>query len=371
MSQKSFLIPALLCVTALQLPADFSYEQSSKITGGVMAGMMRVAGAFSRQAREPIRSTILIKGDRMASITGARAQVVDLQRETMTEIDFEKKTYSTITFEQLRQALDKISQQMQQQKGQQKADMSFKASVKETGQTRNIAGLNAKEAILTLEMEAKDKKSGDSGAFTVVSDMWLSSGIAGAQEVKSFHERMARKLAWNPGAGMMGAMMQQRADMSKGFAELSKEAAKLEGFPVMQVIRMGTAGQGGTDAAQGQSQRQQQPSEPPPTAGDVAGGAAAGAASQKLGKAGAIGGVLGGFGGFGRRKKQQQEPPSQPPPQASQPAAQQAPGPAMATLIEFTTEVSSFSSAPVDASKFEVPAGFKQVESNLEKQLKK
>ena len=57
-------IPAV-AVAAGMLLADFSYEQTSKITGGAIAGMMKVVGAFSRQAREPIRSTVAVKGDRM------------------------------------------------------------------------------------------------------------------------------------------------------------------------------------------------------------------------------------------------------------------------------------------------------------------
>ncbi len=36
-------------------------------------------------------------------------------------------------------------------------------------------------------------------------------------------------------------------------------------------------------------------------------------------------------------------------------------------LFEATTEMSGFSSAPVDNSKFEVPAGFKQVEADVNK----
>ncbi len=39
--------------------------------------------------------------------------------------------------------------------------------------------------------------------------------------------------------------------------------------------------------------------------------------------------------------------------------------------MESTTELSSFSSAPADPSKFEVPAGFKQVENEMLKQSRK
>ena len=42
---------SLVCAVAR---ADFSYEQSTKMTGGAMMGMMRVAGAFSKSLRLPV-----------------------------------------------------------------------------------------------------------------------------------------------------------------------------------------------------------------------------------------------------------------------------------------------------------------------------
>ena len=40
--------------------------------------MMRVAGAFSKQAREPIVSTMIVSGHRMAHINPHTTQIIDL-----------------------------------------------------------------------------------------------------------------------------------------------------------------------------------------------------------------------------------------------------------------------------------------------------
>ncbi len=40
-------------------------------------------------------------------------------------------------------------------------------------------------------------------------------------------------------------------------------------------------------------------------------------------------------------------------------------GDSSGALMEITSEMSNFSSAPVDPSRFAVPAGFKQVESEM------
>src|SRR5258708_39664822 len=71
------------------LLADFSYEQSTKMTGGSMMGMMKLAGAFSKQAREPIQASVSVKGNRMVHGYKDHATVIDLDSETITEINFQ------------------------------------------------------------------------------------------------------------------------------------------------------------------------------------------------------------------------------------------------------------------------------------------
>ena len=376
MFKKISVLSALTLWCAGGLMADFTYEQTSKITGGAIAGMMKLAGAFSKSAREPMVSTISVKGDRMVTRHADTAQVIDLNSETITDIDFKKKTFSTITFAQMTQALQEASRKMQEQRAKskdaEKAEIKFKASVKETGQSKQIQGMNAKQMIMKLDMEGTDKDSGQKGSMQVLADMWMAPSVSGYDEVQQFYKRMGEKLAWTPGGmGVLGAMAQP--GMAEGMSELYKQASKLDGVPVLQITRMGAVAEG-QDLSSVPSQTEDGAQAQVPSAGNVAGQAAgqaaAGAATSRLGRAGSIGGALGGFGGFGRRKKQQQE--EQAPPQQTQPEQQQA-GPAAgqpALLMEMTSELTSFSSASVDAANFEVPAGFKQVENEMVKRMK-
>ncbi len=356
---------ALIAVAAMGtgscLFADFSYEQTSKMTGGAMMSMVKVMGALSKQMREPIRSTVMVKGDRMANLNQMSGQVIDLSKETITQIDFQKKTYSVVTFAQMAEFLKQMEAKMSNEKGEQQMDMSVKASVKETGQTKQINGMDAKQALLIMEMEGTDKKTGKRGTFmTMTADVWLAK-VAGYDEVQKFHARMAQKLNWMPGSSMFSM---GRSDTSKGMAELYKEMSKLSGVPVYQLTKMGMGpnvpnpeAPTPEQTAQAQQQQQQQRQQ-------AAENAAVGSALGRLG------GRFGGLGGLRRKKQepeqqQQQAPAEQQGGQAGQP--QGAPG---GTLMEMTSEVTSFSSAPVDASKFEVPAGFKQVESDMLKMRK-
>ena len=339
MTKRAAILGCLAFCVAAGLRADFSYDQSSKMTGGAMAGVMKVAGVFSRTAREPIVSTVMVKGDRMAHINADSAQIIDLATETITSVNFRNKTYSVMTFAQMAQALDQMQKKAGAQSGG-KADMQFKASVRETGQTRQITGLNTREVILTLEMQSTDEKSGAQGAMTVTSDMWLAPSVPGYAEVRAFHQKMAQKLAWTPGTS---AFTQGRGDMAKAFGDLSKEAAKMEGVPLLQVVSMGgqSTGQPGQPAAQ-----------PPP--------------QQEQREAPSIGGALGrlgGLGGLGRRKKADES-------KEAQPAATTTPSAGPGVLMEMTTEITNLSAGPVDAAKFQVPTGFKQVENEMLKGLR-
>ena len=145
------------------------------------------------------------------------------------------------------------------------ASLNAKADVKQTGATRTINGFQTKESVLTIEIEGQNNKSGEKGSMTVVTDMWLAPNLPGYDEVKDFYARMAKKLAWTPGMGGMGAMMGRQAGMMKGMSQLYQEASKLDGVPVLQIVRMSGMADGMSEAdmakmqeAQAQAQAEQQ-----------------------------------------------------------------------------------------------------------------
>ena len=228
-------IAGILTLGGSPLLADFTYQETSTITGGAMASMMRLAGVFSKQAREPIQSTVSVKGDRMMHRSATHVSVIDLGSQTITSIDMQKKQYSVMTFDEMKQMIEQMSQKMKQND---KGEMTFKVSANATGKTKQVAGFDAKEMVLTMEMEAKDKESGQKGGMTVITDMWLAPGIAGYQEVRDFYKRMAEKINWTPG----GNMFMQNPQVSQGMAEVYKEVSKVDGVPVQQIITMGAAG---------------------------------------------------------------------------------------------------------------------------------
>ena len=319
---------AMILWSGTTLLADFSYQTTSKITGGMMASAMKMAGMVSKQAREPIQSTVMVKGDRMATVSAHAAHIIDLKSETMTEVNFDKRTYSVVTFAQLTEMMKRGDEQIKNEKGKPVQNLTIKVSVDKTGKKREIAGSDAHEALVKIEMIGQDEKTGEPvTAMVITSDMWLAKPAAGYDEIRDFHRRMAQKLTWSPGMGMMA-----QPGMGKGMAEMAKEMSKLDGMPVYQFVVMGGVG---SDQVAANHDPTAQPTPEPEQKGGLMGRLAA----AKL-------------GGFGRKKDQDQDQ------QASGQQGQAGAG----TMMEMVTEETGFSTDSIDPSKFEVPAGFQQVD---------
>jgi hypothetical protein len=337
------MLAGVLTISCATMRADFTYEESSKMTGGTLYNVLRAGGPFTKRAREAQISTVSIQGNRMARYDKDSINIVDLDKETITDINLEKKQYSVTTFADMRRAMEKaLAQAQKEQKkgnGDASAEMKFKVSAKATGKTETINGVSAKEMVVNMEMVVQDKKSGESGAMNVVSDGWFGT-VPGYQEVKAFELKMAEKLAgtFHPS---QAAMAMAQPEMVRGMAEAAKEMAKVDGVPVRTIVKQGM---GPVEELMKSGSGAEKEEKPKPTAKETAG---------------AIAGGLTGFGGFGRKKEEKPK---------EEAKAQE--GPQAVLMMEMTTEISKFSST-ADASKFAVPANFKQVESELTKMANK
>jgi hypothetical protein len=354
-----YLVLGLLGVLPVPLRADFSYTETTQITGGAVVSMMKVAGAFSKQARqaaEPIPSTVSIKGNRMVRSNPMRTEIVDLDNETITTIDHARKQYTTMTFEQMKQQIDAAIKKGKEQENSQtessasNTDLSFQVKVRNTGAMKDVAGVNASEAILSMAMDATDKKSGEKGSLAITNDMWLAPEISGYEEVREFQQRFAAKLGTVFSESINPAMLASQPGAGKAMADMVKEMSKLKGIPVLQVMRMGTTVNGDPLPAASEAPLPPSNSTEMPSAGQVAKDSATSAITSSLG--------LGGLGGFGHKKKA-----ADPAPATEAPATE---GPAV--LVESNTQMSGFSQAAVADSQFSIPPGYKQVEPKVANQ---
>jgi hypothetical protein len=357
------------------LLADFQYQETTQITGGAVMGLMKMAGTFSSQARkadQPVTSTVLVKGNRMARIRPDSMEIIDLDRGTITQIDTVKHQYTTMTFDQMKQQLERAQREAQSKqaaapakeenaKEPSKVDMSYDVKVRNTGATREVSGVNTSEAIMTMAMIAQDKSTKEKGALAITNDMWMAPEIPGFEEVNAFNQRFAQKMGKvfsGTDTSVFSALLSQPG-AAKSLESMAAEMQKLKGTPVLQVMRMGATADGSPLPAASEAPLPKSTGPEMPSVGDVAQQTATSALANKVGGlGGAAIGSLGGLGGFGRKKKAE---PAPAPAADSNATSQQAQGAAANVLIESNTTMGGFSSEKIDASRFEVPAGCKEV----------
>ena len=351
----------ILCPSFLL--ADYTYQETTQLTGGSMLRMMKMAGSFSSQARkagEPVVSTVYLKGNRMAKVTADGVEIIDLDKETITHIDALKHTYTVMTFEQIREQMAKAREEAQKRSAQQPASapaqnpedvkMKFDVKVRDTGAEKQVSGLSSHEAIMTMTATATDQKTQQSGNMAITNDMWLVPEVPGYDQVRDFYRRMGEKMGMmTAGVGLdMSRMLAQNPGATQAMADMGKEMEKIKGVPIMQVMRMGSTADGKPLPAASEAPLPPDNSPAMPSGSDIAKQSVASALTSKLG----------GFG-FGKKKKDDQPAAD---PSASQNAQAQA---TTAVLMETQITVSSFSSDPVDPSRFEVPAGYKLVQNQM------
>jgi hypothetical protein len=354
-------------VMALSAPfslADFRYDQSSRMTGGSMMAMMKMASKFSKGAMDPVNSTIAVKGNRMVMNHGKTATIYDLDKETITDINFEKKEMSLTTFAEMKAFLDKAVLKSGT------TESNVEVDVKETGKEEVVAGMKAREFLMTMKVEATDPQTGKKGEMQFEMSNWLAPKLPGYEEVGDFYKRMSEKMDMRAMFGGAG-----QAGMAKGMAEAAKKMAAMDGIPVLQITRMIP-----TDPEQlrqmGEAQQAQasQPSQPAPSAGQAAeqaaGQAATSAVANKMGRFGGLGSTgLSGLGGMKKKKQEPAPPPEPAPTAAATPEAMGVKGSfsSEVSMMEMTIESKNHSNAAVDDGMFGVPSGFKTVKGTVQK----
>jgi hypothetical protein len=387
--------------------ADASYEQTSQITGGTLTDVIRsfsFLGKATKDLLAPTNSLTMVHGNQKAVINKSSTEITDLDKETITHIDTEKKTYSVMTFAQMRQAAADLMKKIQQAPAQQapgaqqpKSNLktSFEVSVKNTGVSKTVNGLNAQEQVVEMQMHVTDPNAAGTEAqntatYTVTTDAWIAPDPPEVKEIQDFDARMGKKMmegldlsAFTKPAGANAGLAQMfgsKPGTAEAMAQMGKEMAKLKGTRVMEVTRMG----GDAPAAKGQQQPAAGPGgsvvgDASQAAGAAATNSATGAASSAAGTAvsnaagNSVGGsILGsaasafgsklasGMGMFAKKKADAATSPASPT-AAGTPGA--APGTTRVVLMEMTMQKSNFSQEAIPSSAFEVPSGFKQAPS--------
>jgi hypothetical protein len=362
--------------------ADASYQETTQVTGGSMVDSLKSVSFLSKSLGNmfaPMTTITMVHGNQKAVVSKDSTEITDLDRETITHIDTIHKTYTVMTFAQMRQAIADMPKQMEQaqaqvkeaqaqQAQQPKTDLktSFDVSAKNTGVTKEINGLTAQEQVVTMQMHITDPNAPSTEAvnsmtYVITTDAWIAPDPPEVKEIQDFDMRMGQKLMAGMDLSAWKAQMSQNAGMAQLFggkpgsaeamAQMSKELAKLKGTRVMEVTRMGGSGTG-PGVAQDSTQNTAQAAPAP-------------APANGSGAAGIFGSALGSsaLGAFHKKKAATPPPADAPATTTTTSTADGTQTTTSAVLMETTMQKSNFSQAAVPSTAFLVPAGFKKVDS--------
>jgi hypothetical protein len=362
MKIKGTAIFVVVCGVGVSF-ADFQYSQTTKITGGAMVGMTKALGVFSKNARqitEPQTSTIMLKNNMLRTEhSDGRVEIIDAEGKKFINIDTAKKTYSSMTFDEFKAALQKAQERAKEEQAKEVSKHPEAANVKitpkidmqETGATKTILNLPTKEVKMKIDMqmEATDPKAQEkaqSMSMTVNSDSWVAPSIPGYGEMKDFYVKLSKELDWLPGT--MGSMagMNMNPQMGPAMEEFRKNAVKLQGMPLLQTMSMGMGAQG------------QQMQAPPPQQQD-----SSQTQNQDSKPTSAKDAITKGLGGMFGHKKKDQDSSNNSGDSSAKPASDSG------SLMDMQTEVTSYSSSSLDKGLFEIPAGFTQVQRDPDEMM--
>ena len=328
MSHSRIALALAACLAVASTPALRADVRSDQKTKFQLAGALgKVVNFFGgKAARDGVTSTVVLKGT----------------EEKVYNLDLKKKSYTVVTFAQLRQQMEDARKRAQEeaaknpeadktaQRDPNAKEVEVDFDVKNTGEKKDINGFATTQSIMTITVREKGKTLQQGGGMVLTSDIWLTPSIPAMREVADFQMKYAQAL-YGPmieGASPqdMASAMAMYPQMKPALERVAAEGRKLQGTAILTTTTI--------DAVQSAEQM-------------AASQSSAGDAKSSGGSAPtSVGGLI---GGFGRRMAKKKE---------DEPAA--AAGPKdRATVVTTTNETLKLSTTVADA-EVAVPAGFKE-----------
>ncbi len=392
-------LSVVLLLSPLSLPAhaDFKYTDSTKMTGGSLYGLMKFAARFSKKGENPLDPVVTsryIKGGRLRTDNSdGTVLIIDLEGRRVTTMNTLQKTYSTATFDEIKAAMEQAMQQMQQMQQQMQQqpprpqsepnpqnvqlNLTPKFDVTPGAGNRVILGVPTNETIMHMDLNVAataTPQPGDTtasgqpmpsgpqtvnGTMTMTVDMFMAPTVPGYQEIGEFYRRMAQEINWVPPSNI-----HVDPRVTQGLTELQKNSAEFKGLPMLETISMGMSVPPGQQVGQQTGQQTGQPTSSQDSRPNSSRPSNTSSRSDDIPTTPSAM-IVKGLGGMFSKKKQPDNPPA---PSSSSAGSSSAPTadnsqPMSATLMEMTTEVTSFSTSSLDSSVFEVPAGYTQIQA--------
>jgi hypothetical protein len=350
----------ILTFTAGIAEADVTLERTMAVEGvgvmafGNMSGTTRttISGDKSRTDSD-IKMQSKIVRFLAHNAVGPSADIVRLDEDKIYHLNINKKEYTETTFEQMREQLKKMSDQMSSadEKKQQPSAideskcewLAPKAEVKKTGEQAQFAGYDSERVTIVASQPCKDKETGSICEIALVLDEWLSTGFAESAEAQKFYKAYAAKMGLDaPTSQDVAQKAQALFSRYKGiWTEIATKMQGMKGYPVKTSF---TLALGGAQCKNSNAQQAQSSTDSSGSSGSASPG----------GLAGAVAGKLGGL--FHKKKDDADTTAAQPAPAATPVSLP----PGDVALMTVSSQLVSVSTNGASADAFTVPADFKR-----------
>jgi hypothetical protein len=381
-------------LTAQVARADVVIEEKVDMDGAAGFSMLAMQGQSKSSItadKTRIDSDMKFKSRLMntfAGKSGNSSQIIRLDKGVVYDVQHADKKYTEMTFEQMRAAMQKsmeaLEQASQAQAQTQQQQLPVDADdcqwsppvveARETGEHATIAGFDTARATVSVKQTCTDPKTSKACDMVWTVDQWLSSQAPGADESKAFALNYAQQLGIDAASmkAMQGRMQQAYGEYKSGWTEAMNKAGQFQGYPLKTALQMTMGGAQCTTESGAQVAADPMFADAVDAGVQAGAGTAAGAATSAATQAAveqAGGGVAGSVAGsaagafaskigsslMGKFKKKDKEQPAA----APEPVAAANPG--MIRLFRMQTETVSVQSGAIPAPTFDVPAGYKKV----------
>lgn len=354
----------LATVTSAVTSADVTVSRQSSMDG--MGGLLKssVTSMESYSGDMMVNNSETKMENKLMKMFGGgkpikTTSITRLDKELIWNIDHKDKSYTEMTFAEMRAFVDSLGTVMsggadpmaQEQPTIDTSEITFSEptfDVQRTGKTEMISGYNCEQAIMTMTTVGTNRKTGETMTLEVLMDMMLAKNVPGADEIVNFGVRTARAMGFETDRGGAQSMTKFLEMYGIDAERLAEETKKLEGFAMKSVMSFKMGGdameQAKAESEKAEAERAEQERADEAKKDDEAPADASGLAAKALG------------GLFGKKDKERNE----------ENEAKDEPAMAEGTLFWMTSIVTSIEPTSLPAPSYEIPENYKLKKTALQ-----
>jgi hypothetical protein len=288
--------------------------------------------------------------------------ITRLDKELIWTIDHKDKSYTEMTFAEMRAWMDSLGGMMsgagadplaQQKPAIDTSEITFSEptfEVKQTGKSETISGYSCDQTIMTMTTVGTNRKTGETMTMDVSMDMMLAENVPGADEIVDFGVRTAAAMGVAMDKGQAQSMTKMLEMYGIDAERLAEESEKLEGFAMKTVMSFSMGGdamdQAKAESGKAEAESGEQESGEEAKNDDEAPTDASSAAAKAL------------SGLFGKKDKKKDDEKAKEEESAAVPAG---------TMFWMSSVVNSVEGSALPAPSFEIPEGYDLKKSALQK----